>query len=181
MKENPYSPSEFFSTPLHQWLCLGSLSASNLLFTHTINFSSRVPPNFAQRLIRKSRLTCDERVATSVYFDLHERMFIVEVFLVITEQDNRDILLSSLIPLSARCYAELWVPAERCMELAGARTAKSGNYSQVYADDSVWAWSMWKVSWGGCVLAEQEVGGNVARHCVSLRPVEWLSLGHFKN
>lgn len=51
-------------------------------------------------------------------------MFIMEVFLVITEQDNRDILLSSLIPLSARCYAELWVPAERCMQLAGARTAK---------------------------------------------------------
>lgn len=50
----------------------------------------------------------------------------MELFLDITGKDNEDILLSSLIPLRARCYFEYCVAAKKCMKLAGACTAKTG-------------------------------------------------------
>lgn len=56
MEKNIHSPSEFFSTPLHQWLCYVAcqltVSTSHIKF----GFCGRVLPNLTSRIIRKSRL-----------------------------------------------------------------------------------------------------------------------------
>lgn len=97
-----------------------------ICFSHIqFSFPRRVPPNLPQRLIRKSRLACDKLMAQTVYLNLLEIISRMELFLDITGKDNEDILLSSLIPLRAWCYVKYCAAAEKCMQLAGACTAKA--------------------------------------------------------
>lgn len=58
-----YSPSEFFSTPLHQWLCY--LACQLTVSTPHIQFGfcGRVLLNLNLRILRKSRLTYSRRGA----------------------------------------------------------------------------------------------------------------------
>lgn len=74
-RKNTYSPSEFSSTPLHQWLCQVAcqltVSTSHIQF----GFFGHVLPNLTSRLVRKLRLTYNRLEDVGLSFNLDEKLF----------------------------------------------------------------------------------------------------------
>lgn len=75
-KKTTYSPSEFSSTPLHQWLCQVAcqltVSTSHIQF----GFFGHVLPNLTSRFVKKLRLTYNRLEDFGLLFNLGVKLFV---------------------------------------------------------------------------------------------------------